>query len=130
MFEGLLCKLKDFILLPPEEEMEEQSGKDVRPIKEVMAGMRGRYEEMVKPHIESGNYFAASCELRDIYTYCGFRSQELFFEVHSGLKYFAAMKILMEDLETATVRPHNAIEAFEAYQAQTRLPSKRDLGKE
>ncbi len=126
-FKGLAGKLKDFFFPSIEEETEEMSRKDTRPIKDVIDGMIGRYEERVKPLIDSGKYFAASYELRDIHAYWQFRAQELFSKVHSGLSYFSSMGQLVDALEKATEIPKDALEHFEAYQAQTKLPSQEDL---
>ena len=127
---GLVAKLNDFLVPHRREEQQKISRQYPQPIKEVLAGMRGRYEERVKPFIESENYRAASDELGDIYSYWQIRAEELFEEVHSSLKYLTTMKTLIEVLKTATERPTDAIRAFEAYQAQTKLPSKKDLGEE
>ena len=127
---GLVAKLNDFLVPHRREEQQKISRQYTQPIKEVLAGMRGRYEERVKPFIESENYRAASDELGDIYSYWQIRAEELFEEVHSSLKYLTTMKTLIEVLKTATERPTDAIRAFEAYQAQTKLPSKKDLGEE
>lgn len=124
---GLVKKLFGVSPISLVEESPGKSRMDPRPIKEVMNGMRGRYQEMVKPHIDSGNYYVASMELRDIYSYWQTRAEELFIDIHSGLGYFAAMQVLINQLETATERPDIAIQAFEAYQAQTKLPSEKDL---
>ena len=109
-------------LLFPEDEKKEESLIDTSPIEEVIEGMRGRYTERVKPLIEEGKYIAAAYELKDIYAYWQFRAKELFSEVHSSLNYLGSMRTLIEKLETATEKPINAIETFEAYQAQTKLP--------
>ena len=124
---GLAKKLGNFFFPPIELETDEGWKKDVGPIKEVIAGTRGRYEERVKPLINSGKYFAASYELRDIHAYWQFNKLELFPKVHCGLSYFVSMGDLVDALEKATEIPKDALERFEAYQAQTKLPIKKDL---
>ena len=82
------------------------------------------YREVIRPMIDKGQYMMACFELGNVVFAMQSRQQELIREVHCGLSYISAAEVLEEHLHTATsfsdVR--SAVEMFEAYAAQTRLP--------
>lgn len=94
-------------------------------IGEIVAEMSGRYYEMVKPSIESGNYESAYWELRDILYVLNKRREEVYSEIHCGLGYLVAMEKLLSRLKNPSNGLDFKVRIFEVRQAQTKLPLKK-----
>ncbi len=99
---------------------------DSLTIQQEVGKLSDHYRKVVRPMIDEGQYMMAYLEFGNVVFAMESRRQELIFEVHCGLSYIAAARVLEERLETATsfsdVR--SAVETFEAYAAQIRLPKR------
>jgi len=88
--------------------------------------MIGRYDHMVRPLVEQGNYQSAYRELLDILTIIEGRKDELVEKVHSGLGWVAAMVVLRDKMQSGGAPDASDITYYRAMAAQTRLPLGED----
>ncbi|MBI3623168.1 hypothetical protein HY212_03780 [Candidatus Pacearchaeota archaeon] len=91
-------------------------------VRKIVTGLRGRYEESVKPYILSGNFQRAHLEMGDIAVCLEVMSRDVLLNIHCGLTYIQGARKLTDALATASSVPQEELEFFEAYQAQTKLP--------
>lgn len=103
---------------PPENLTSDQVG-------EIVDGLRGKYEERIKPYIVRGDFRRAHLEMDELVVYLEVRAREVGLNIHSGFGYINGAKLLRDALENATNVPQEQLEYFEAMQAQTRLPYRR-----
>ena len=91
-------------------------------IGEVVAGLRERFAERVKPLIESGDYRDACSEMRDLLAEIRRYQIPIIRDVHAGNYYFYSAKLLFWELLEGKAPSRDVLRQFEAYSAQTKLP--------
>ena len=91
-------------------------------VREIVASMRGRYEESVKPYILSEDFPRVHFEMQVISFVLEVMNRDILCNIHCGLIYISGARKLSDALANATSIPQEELEFFEAYQAQTKLP--------
>ena len=98
-------------------------------IHDKIAGCREQYNNVIKPLIQEQECQIAAFELENIIYLMNMNAIKIIGQIHCGMSYMASMKLLHDKLkeENPNKNIFLYVEIFEAYQAQTKLPTKKSL---